>query len=1547
MNKKELILELMKTKLIRDMVASRQFKLSDIKSVIMEQVLLEVGESIENMRKRLKELDQEIAEVYSSTSSMKAIKGLKKQKRELEAKIEQAEAQQASQDTPPPTDTSEPLKDLDQQAAAVGRELDGIQNAAGDDANARDLIAKRQRMAKALKDLKAIGARAKKTTSKKDDKAVAQVVDKEADMLQKAMANLEGFRRAFSDDGNNTAPQEIVSAAKDEIEGLAIEIEDDNEKAEPIVKAAEKADAEQTGQQGDDTTDTTDDTTDTETDDASTGTETEETTTLAAPGWKNAAKSIRDKLQDKSFQEVKESTKNFESFKKFFGVRGSEASQEAKYSQAQEIMTDDWIAGELQKIQEKFDKAKDQEAKQQAIDDAGNLATFVNAADMAIGNVQIDPATIETLRNLLKTKPVPQTKEQFENNFAQPLAKIVGTMDTSMDKGGLKEDQYIEIFDQNAQQSETLKSITDEALKVFGGWYIMSKQSGALEEGEEHNELISKYGNINDFWDSNKESLPFVDNGIKQNIKERFRDKDPDFLKTMDEIKELIDDGKISIPDSITIAQDPDKKSGEITQQDAVTEPDADQDEATEPDTEQDAEQDANADFEDVSTMDPVEFAEAQKEQLETFFGKNPKKASFMRKFLLRDQAKLLYDAMGALEGIANLDGEKLALTRNRPEKVTNPEEPTEDPKGDETKQNLEEQDTSNVEMDDTAGDEPNEQVADTNNQAEPKQKKIKIDKRFRQYVKSDLQAMVDVMRDVRKLVVQYEKNATRSSVDPRYDGSRLKKKLTELLEEVQEDIADMIQTMHKAYAPLKMTFTGEENDEENIDIPEGIILEDDGDAERKAKIDFVEEVYNNAKREYLGQLRVSLNSGDFAKAQEGAKKVYDILNNKEFLGMFPTNVIRGGKVMTLKAATEQMSSVIQEFIEIVRDVVLLAKGEYVSPENIGRAKRKLRDISLDIEDMFKVPSQIDPKTKREIDKDTASKPDEKPLTNSPATEPEVKKKYEIDSKQGAAEWFKSLNSGQQEVLEKLYNAMKEEGVISERQESFWDELNTGAHLKTNRRTLVSAFGKLEQKDRKILDFLIKNDKDNLIRFIGFIKGDSVLAQEIFSNKSQEPDGVAQLSLNSDDVTPSQSRVGDEVATNTGAEQGDSVMGRDEATKQLVSGSYHEIPDIVVEFLKHIADEIQISLKGRGVYQEGFFNSAKRMVKSFVANEEKFIQKFEDHDSDIVKAALEKVDFRKLIKDIDVKDLVQIVEEFISQIKTPHAIAEELANDFIYGDKERRFQLASGGPPANPMSTEEASNLIRDRLKEDYDLIASGVYGAGASEKIFHHFTQLIGNREPGKLTVSEITEDLQEFLNKEENEEIAKKALEIQEAQREFRAILPTSGSHSEDYEKLDNYEKALEKDQLARDLLEKLKKLLPEEIRDKVFYSAKTIGATIEHDSDEGYTLEITDSNTISFKTMQEYRQNIENRGKLVRGIPAVYYILTEFLKQNSEESSDTESTENGEEVSSDSTISANDDTSGNTSSTDSDPKPKKEGLEESLKPIIEKMLKEHYNY
>ena len=72
---------------------------------------------------------------------------------------------------------------------------------------------------------------------------------------------------------------------------------------------------------------------------------------------------------------------------------------------------------------------------------------------------------------------------------------------------------------------------------------------------------------------------------------------------------------------------------------------------------------------------------------LKTFFGDNPQKSGFMKQFLLKNQAKMLVDMIGALNQIiagqpsAGEDGEEeRALTDDEPDATTRP---AENPEGD------------------------------------------------------------------------------------------------------------------------------------------------------------------------------------------------------------------------------------------------------------------------------------------------------------------------------------------------------------------------------------------------------------------------------------------------------------------------------------------------------------------------------------------------------------------------------------------------------------------------------------------------------------------------------------------------------------------------------------------------------------------------------------------------------------------------------------------------------------------------------------------------
>jgi hypothetical protein len=407
-------------------------------------------------------------------------------------------------------------------------------------------------------------------------------------------------------------------------------------------------------------------------------------------------------------------------------------------------------------------------------------------------------------------------------------------------------------------------------------------------------------------------------------------------------------------------------------------------------------------DTEDVSPPEPAEFQEAWIENLQTFFGKNPNKSSFMRRLLLRDQAKMLYEAIATLEAIKKGTGktgeegkEQTALTGmnqdDEKEKIANkPTEPTVQSEG---VFNLDDpgdaEQVAKKKAEQDAGEEERKKEIQTaqqqsmntavqNYQPETNEEgEVKLPSKTKRIIKQDLQAMVDLLRDVKKVLKSYSDNATKTSVDPRFDGSKLKARLDELLTQVQEDIFELHSNLKVPSKP-----EGEENQLE--EALQGIFLEE-ADPERKEKIALVREVYDEAKRQYISVLSVSMEGKEWDKSKASAGQILEILKREDFISLFPTGMsTSSGKIVTVSQANDVMKGLIQEFIEIVRDIILISKTDYVSPSDLGRAGRQLVFISKEIAEYFKIASKFPPEEIKKAKVNEAAKPENQAITPVP-----------------------------------------------------------------------------------------------------------------------------------------------------------------------------------------------------------------------------------------------------------------------------------------------------------------------------------------------------------------------------------------------------------------------------------------------------------------------------------------------------------------------------------------------------------------------------------
>ena len=374
--------------------------------------------------------------------------------------------------------------------------------------------------------------------------------------------------------------------------------------------------------------------------------------------------------------------------------------------------------------------------------------------------------------------------------------------------------------------------------------------------------------------------------------------------------------------------------------------------------------------LEDESPPELAELQENWTDVLMTFFGKNPNKSSFMRRLLLRSQAEMLYGVMDVLEQISDPEQMSAYTDMNQDDEREAQADKAKEPE-------LQREGSLGDAMDKAKEKEAPQEPEEEQPQSEPEVQsdKVELPVKTRRIIKQDLQSMVDLLRQLKLAIKDYSMYATRKSADPRFDGSKLKANMDELLLQVQDDIYDL-------HSNLKPADLAPETDDGSLEEAlNGIMLEED-DPERQAKIQLVRQTYDNAKREYIYSLATSMEQGNWGKSQASAKKILDILKEEKFISLFPTGMkTAGGKVMTVGKAYESMTAVIQEFVETVRDIVLISKEKYIAKTSLTQAKNKLKKISIEIAELFRVPSKFSPEEIKQAKEEEAATPANKAIT--------------------------------------------------------------------------------------------------------------------------------------------------------------------------------------------------------------------------------------------------------------------------------------------------------------------------------------------------------------------------------------------------------------------------------------------------------------------------------------------------------------------------------------------------------------------------------------
>jgi hypothetical protein len=352
-------------------------------------------------------------------------------------------------------------------------------------------------------------------------------------------------------------------------------------------------------------------------------------------------------------------------------------------------------------------------------------------------------------------------------------------------------------------------------------------------------------------------------------------------------------------------------------------------------------------------------YNEQQYETLATFFAdKGGKGLGFMQQLLLRRQSEQLQNLIKTLDGIIDPDKDQMKALARAP---------------------------------------VNEQQEDT------QEKTIELEPSQKRKLKSELLGLLSALKNLRTLSKAYEENMTRTSVDPRYDGSSLKARLDEMLPEIQGAIARILKMIQDFFGDLQKVGA------------KPMTEQTEGGRDREAKIDLVEKTYSDMRKIWTAmapaledtfkkeepqpepskeevppaepKAESLLREKDASKATEAVIKnatdMKSLATADPFITFFPTIVFaNGGEVVSIEQANKVLSGVISEFVYVMRNVVALAKGEQITEGDVIVVKQKLSDIANAIEENFGIPTA---KIVKQIEKEAAGDPKNQSLTDTPA----------------------------------------------------------------------------------------------------------------------------------------------------------------------------------------------------------------------------------------------------------------------------------------------------------------------------------------------------------------------------------------------------------------------------------------------------------------------------------------------------------------------------------------------------------------------------------
>tara|TARA_R110001632_G_scaffold13764_5_gene47011 strand:+ start:1024 stop:5901 length:4878 start_codon:yes stop_codon:yes gene_type:complete len=401
------------------------------------------------------------------------------------------------------------------------------------------------------------------------------------------------------------------------------------------------------------------------------------------------------------------------------------------------------------------------------------------------------------------------------------------------------------------------------------------------------------------------------------------------------------------------------------------------------PSVEEAIEQGQNAAQDDAESPDMKykEMYKGFKEQMDTFFSLDAKNDGFMDQFLLKYQAKALAELLGTLDDIIRGDVPK--------------------------------------DKEDNSGEaralSTATQQADNNLNEDQEQS---ISEKGQLELKTRLVAMLKGLKSLKAMMNSYKKNATRSSANPKLDGSALKKSLQRYMSNLQINIKAIVETCYIEHSRLTQTQSDDVNlNEPSGDKPtqptaddtpptveppqgpqneqlyeaileaiapalEGVSLMED--TERGEKMEIVNTIYGQMKEEiYLPSMQSALETSQKETAMSNASEMMELAKKEEFVALFPTFTGSfGGKPQTIDQATDAIDGLLRDFIETMKKVIVLAKGATIDETTLSKVIEDLSMMSLMMQNYFGVKSLLDDDMQAKVEKMLAQREENQSLSD-------------------------------------------------------------------------------------------------------------------------------------------------------------------------------------------------------------------------------------------------------------------------------------------------------------------------------------------------------------------------------------------------------------------------------------------------------------------------------------------------------------------------------------------------------------------------------------